>query len=196
MYYKKHVSSTPVAIETMILQMGDIIMKKIKTIVFFTLILASTVSQANTEKGINVGGLLGYSNYQGGSSLGTGGNLGFGATAGYNLNPSWELGFEWTFQWTTPSSFSSGATSNLALALVSLDYSLSGILNGLFIGPNAGVGFTNSLGSASQTFAAGVEVGYDYRLGSLSVGPQFNATYLTSPSSTLIQALASIKYHL
>jgi hypothetical protein len=120
-----------------------------------------------------------------------------GGRVGYRFMPMLRLAAQWVYQPTTPSGVT--YTSNFSSATASLDYMFTGMLDGLFVGPKLGAGFTSAASLIYTSFTFGAEVGYDYRLGSFSVGPQLDYLYVLSPTAgfpaySIFDAMAAVKF--
>ena len=150
----------------------------------------------------NVGGLVGFSSL---SNSGTSKqSLGLGIKGGYLINSDWEIGGEWTYMSTTPSTALIGYTSKLNLFTADVNYRFNEAVKGLYVGAKLGWAYTSAGGFNGSSLAAGGEIGYDYFFGQMSAGPQVNLLYVGGPSindtslnsSTLYQILAAVKYWL
>ncbi len=150
---------------------------------------------------IGVAGNIGFGSISASGATGQSG-LTFGANVNYRLDPTWEVGVDWTMQ---SYAIATGSALNVTFMtfMAEMDYHLAGDLNPLYFGIRAGLGMSSipAIGaipsSSSSSFGFGAQTGYDYMImQNLTVGPKLAFTYFTSnPSTIYFQALASITYH-
>lgn len=173
---------------------------------FFALTAVVSTSYASD---FNAGALVGFSSLSATNGTAADGTnisgIGFGATANYNLDPTWEAGARFTMASKEVNSLKNTISSILG----SFKYHFSGDLSPLSVGALVGVGMykmqskvgTSTVDTNLTSIAFGAVAGYDYMLGSFSVGPELSYVIMpfsnngTSKTVSNFNGFVAAKYH-